>query len=157
MLTNIWRTSPAITTFRATSCSPLAAIVNPTRITYHKRSKTLELTYSDRSATLPAELLRVYSPSAEARGHGTNQRVPQTGKKHVGVREITAVGNYAIRIAFDDGHDTGIFSWPFLRDLAANKEQYWQRYIDELKEHNASRLPIIPVGHWSPPTQGEGR
>ena len=125
--------------------------MNPTNVTYHKRSKTLQLDYPDGSATLPAELLRVYSPSAEVRGHSDASRVLQTGKKHVGVRQIQPVGNYAIRIVFDDGHDTGIFSWPFLRDLADNQQRYWQRYLGELKEQNASRLPAIPVGRWVPP------
>ena len=139
--------------------------MNPTRITYHKRSKTLELTYPvsgpvsgpasgpERSATLPAELLRVYSPSAQARGHSEAERVLQTGKRHVGVREIIPVGNYAIRIVFDDGHDTGIFSWPFLHDLAANQARYWQLYLSELKHRNASRLPAIPVSQWTPPSK----
>ena len=125
--------------------------MNPTSITYHKTSKTLELTYAGRqSATLPAELLRVYSPSAEVRGHSDAERVLQTGKKHVGIDRIEAVGNYAIRIVFDDGHDTGIYSWNFLRDLADNESDYWQRYLDELEEKNASRLPAIPVGQWAP-------
>ena len=130
--------------------------MNPKKITYHKRSKTLELTYANDSATLPAELLRVYSPSAEVRGHSDASRVLQTGKKHVSVREIQPIGNYAIRIVFDDGHDSGIFSWPFLRDLADNQPRYWQRYLDELKEHNASRLPTIPVGRWVPPAKDAG-
>ena len=127
--------------------------MNPTAITYHKTSKTLELSYAGRqSATLPAELLRVYSPSAEVRGHSDAERVLQTGKKHVGIDRIEAIGNYAIRIVFDDGHDTGIYSWNFLRDLADNEADYWQRYLDELEEKNASRLPAIPVGQWTPRT-----
>ncbi len=125
--------------------------MNPTGITYHKGSKLLELTYAGGdSANIAAELLRVYSPSAEVRGHNDAERVLQTGKKHVGVKEIEAVGNYAIRIVFDDGHDTGIYSWAFLRDLADNQERYWRTYLDELKEKNASRLPAIPVGQWAP-------
>ena len=158
MWTSISPTSPGIRTSRVTYSDPgspnlVASAVNPTRIIYHKRSKTLELTYSDSSATLPAELLRVYSPSAEVRGHAESERVLQTGKKRVGVREIVPVGNYAIRIVFDDGHDTGIYSWSFLRDLAAHRERYWQRYLDDLKERNASRLPTIPVGQWTPPAK----
>ena len=100
--------------------------------------------------TLPAELLRVYSPSAEVRGHSESERVLQTGKKHVGITAIEPVGNYAIRIVFDDGHDTGIYSWAFLADLAQNQESFWQRYLGELEEKNASRLPAIPVGSWTP-------
>ena len=125
--------------------------MNPTGITYHKTAKTLELTYTGREGlTLPAELLRVYSPSAEVRGHSDAERVLQTGKKHVGIDRIEAVGNYAVRIVFDDGHDTGIYSWGFLRDLGVNQTNYWQRYLDELRDKNASRLPTIPVGQWTP-------
>ena len=109
------------------------------------------MTYpGDVAATVPAELLRVYSPSAEVRGHSEAERVLQTGKKHVGITAIDAVGNYAIRIVFDDGHDTGIYSWAFLRDLVDNQPDYWRRYLDELKDKNASRLPAIPVGQWTP-------
>ena len=128
--------------------------MNPTGIVYHKSSKTLELSYAQgERRVLPAELLRVYSPSAEVRGHSDAERVLQTGKKHVGVAAIEPVGNYAIRIVFDDGHDTGIYSWAFLRDLADNEQRYWNRYLEELKEKNASRLPAIPVGmvgKWRP-------
>ena len=125
--------------------------MNPTGIVYHKSSKTLELSYAQgERRVLPAELLRVYSPSAEVRGHSDAERVLQTGKKHVAVTAIEPVGNYAIRIVFDDGHDTGIYSWAFLRDLADNEQQYWTRYLDELKEKNASRLPAIAVGQWTP-------
>ena len=126
----------------------------PTGIAYHKNAKTLELTYPEgESATIPAELLRVYSPSAEVRGHSDAEHVLQTGKKHVGIRQIEAVGNYAIRIVFDDGHDTGIYSWGFLLDLAHNQANHWRRYLDELREKNASRLPVIPVGQWTPRTE----
>ena len=126
--------------------------MNPAGITYHKRSKTLELRYAGgESCALPAELLRVYSPSAEVRGHSDAERVLQSGKKHVGIRAVEPVGNYAIRIVFDDGHDTGIYSWIYLRDLVENQERYWQDYLRELKEANASRLPTIPVGQWRPP------
>ena len=125
--------------------------MNPTRIVYHKGSKTLELAYAgEEPAIIPAELLRVYSPSAEVRGHSDAERVLQTGKKHVGIRAIEAVGHYAIRIVFDDGHDTGIYSWAFLRDLADCQDDYWQRYLGELEAANASRLPTIPVGQWTP-------
>ena len=127
--------------------------MNPAGITYHQRSKTLELRYaSGEPGVLPAELLRVYSPSAEVRGHSDAERVLQSGKKHVGISAIEPVGNYAVRIVFDDGHDTGIYSWLFLRDLVENQERYWQDYLRELKEANASRLPNIPVGQWAPPS-----
>jgi DUF971 family protein len=123
----------------------------PQGITYPKIAHTLEVAWDQARFKLPAELLRVYSPSAEVRGHSANERKLQTGKKHVGVRQLEAVGNYAIRITFDDGHDSGIFSWEFLRDLGENQDTYWQDYLAELKTANASRLPSIPVGQWQPP------
>ncbi len=123
----------------------------PKEITYHKIAHTLEVGWADERFQLPAELLRVYSPSAEVRGHSPDQRKLETGKKNVGVRQIEAVGNYAIRIVFDDGHDSGIFSWEFLHDLGLNQDRYWQEYLAELKTANASRLPTIPVGQWQPP------
>ena len=122
----------------------------PDAITYHKIAHTLEVRWGDQAVTIPAELLRVYSPSAEVRGHSSEERKLQTGKKHVGARQIEAVGNYAIRITFDDGHDSGIYSWDFLHDLGSNQEHYWQEYLTELKKANASRLPSIPVGTWQP-------
>lgn len=122
----------------------------PRQITYHKIAHTLELEWADFNFQLPAELLRVYSPSAEVRGHSSEERKLQTGKKNVGIKNIEAVGNYAIRISFDDGHDSGIFAWDYLHDLGQNQERYWQDYLTELKTANASRLPQIPVGQWRP-------
>lgn len=123
----------------------------PKRITYHRKSKRLEIEFEDTLCDLPAELLRVYSPSAEVRGHSDQQRVLQTGKKYVAIAAIEPVGNYAIRIGFDDGHDSGIYAWDYLMDLERNKQQYWDAYLAELKTANASRLPTIPVvGQWSP-------
>ena len=126
----------------------------PKAITYHKQSKVLDLTYDDTTLSIPAELLRVYSPSAEVRGHAPEERKLQTGKKHVGIRSIDPVGNYAVRIAFDDGHDTGLYGWDFLQDIGANLQDYWDRYLSEIKAANASRLPQIPVGQWSPKDSG---
>ncbi len=73
-----------------------------------------------------------------------------TGKKYVNIQQIDLVGNYAIRIAFDDGHDTGIYAWEYLRELGEQRDNYWQRYLEELKIANSSRLPNIPIGHWQP-------
>jgi len=123
----------------------------PKNIIYHKIAHTLEVAWPEEGFNLPAELLRVYSPSAEVRGHSANERVLQTGKKNVGIKQLEAVGNYAVRITFDDGHDTGIYAWEFLHDLGTNQDKYWQDYITELKTANASRLPTIPVGQWQPP------
>ena len=125
--------------------------MNPRAVTYHRDSRTLELDYGDTTAVLSAELLRVFSPSAEVRGHSEQERVLQTGKRHVGIKEMEAVGNYAIRIVFDDGHDTGIYSWDFLKELYDRRDEYWRDYLTELKQANASRLPTIPIGHWTPP------
>jgi DUF971 family protein len=122
----------------------------PKEITYHKQSKVLELVFADHAFAIPAELLRVYSPSAEVRGHSAAERKLQTGKKHVSITNVEPVGNYAIRIAFDDGHDTGLYGWDFLVDLAENAERYWNEYLTEIKSANASRLPNIPIGHWTP-------
>ncbi|MYD43503.1 MAG: DUF971 domain-containing protein [Gammaproteobacteria bacterium] len=125
--------------------------MTPTSITYHKGSKTLEVQFSDGvTAELTAEALRVFSPSAEVRGHSPEQSVLQTGKKHVSIDKIEAIGNYAIRIMFDDGHDTGIYSWDYLRELHDTFDEHWTKYVEELTKANASRLPAIPVGHWSP-------
>ena len=122
----------------------------PEEIVYHKIGHTLEIAWPDARFDLPAELLRVYSPSAEVRGHSEQERVLQTGKKNVGVKAIEAIGNYAIRITFDDGHDSGIYAWDYLYELGNNQAQHWQDYLSELKQANASRLPTIPVGQWQP-------
>ena len=122
----------------------------PEEIVYHKIGHTLEIAWPDARFELPAELLRVYSPSAEVRGHSEQERVLQTGKKNVGIKAIEAIGNYAIRITFDDGHDSGIFAWDYLYELGNNQAQHWQDYLSDLKQANASRLPTIPVGQWQP-------
>lgn len=122
----------------------------PEEIVYHKIGHTLEIAWPDARFDLPAELLRVYSPSAEVRGHSEQERVLQTGKKNVGIKAIEAIGNYAIRITFDDGHDSGIYAWDYLYELGNNQAKHWQDYLSELKQANASRLPTIPVGQWRP-------
>ena len=122
----------------------------PEEIVYHKIGHTLEIAWPDARFDLPAELLRVYSPSAEVRGHSEQERVLQTGKKNVGIKAIEAIGNYAIRITFDDGHDSGIYAWDYLYELGNNQAQHWQDYLSDLKQANASRLPTIPVGQWQP-------
>ena len=117
--------------------------IAPIAIELHKRSATLELIYSDSERyVLSAEFLRVHSPSAEVRGHGKNQEVLQTGKRDVQIAAIEAVGNYAIKLDFDDGHNTGIFSWVYLRELGRDQEALWQDYLDKLKDAGASRAPL---------------
>ena len=124
----------------------------PLGVVYRRESRVLELDYGGGEvACLSAELLRVFSPSAEVRGHSDGEGVLQTGKKRVGIDKVEAVGNYAIRILFDDGHDTGIYSWGFLRELYERRDERWQAYLAQLRQANASRLPTIPVGQWAPP------
>lgn len=115
----------------------------PTDIKLHRKSATLELLYADgRSNTLPAELLRVLSPSAEVRGHGKGQEVLQTGKRHVKIVKVETIGNYAIKLTFDDGHDTGIYSWTYLEELGEQQEALWNSYLDRLAAAKASREPL---------------
>ena len=90
---------------------------------------------------LPAEYLRVASPSAEVQGHSPEQRVTVPGKINVAIAKLEPIGNYAVRITFDDMHDTGLFSWAYLMELGRNKEQRWQSYLDELSEKGLSREP----------------
>lgn len=123
----------------------------PTGIRLRRQSRLLELTWADGAMhELPCEYLRVYSPSAEVRGHGAGDRILQTGKKQVNVTAVEAVGNYAIKLVFDDGHDTGIYTWAFLRELGDDQASMWQTYLEELEAANASRLPPIQLGQWTP-------
>jgi DUF971 family protein len=112
----------------------------PTEIKLHQSSRVLELAFSDgRSFKLPYELLRVYSPSAEVRGHGPGQEVLQVGKRDVTIKEVEPVGHYAIRPTFSDGHDTGIYSWEYLYDLGVNQDELWRRYLERIEAAGASR------------------
>jgi DUF971 family protein len=122
----------------------------PKRIVYHRKSRVLDVDFGAGPLAIPAELLRVHSPSAEVRGHSAEQRRLQTGKKYVGISRIEPVGNYAVRLIFDDGHDSGLYAWELLHDLGTHQERYWNDYLTELKAANASRLPTIPVGQWNP-------
>ena len=112
----------------------------PTAIKLHQQSKVMEIAFDNgRSFQLPYEYLRVYSPSAEVRGHGPGQEVLQTGKKNVGIGEIEAVGRYAVRPTFTDGHNSGIYSWDYLFMLSERQAELWQQYLDNLREAGASR------------------
>jgi DUF971 family protein len=112
----------------------------PTEITLHKKSCTLELSFDNGDHfQLPAEFLRVYSPSAEVRGHGPGQETLQTGKRKVEITALDAVGNYAVQPTFSDGHNTGIYSWDLLYDLGANQEALWADYLARLEQAGASR------------------
>ncbi len=110
----------------------------PTRILLHQKSRELEVGYSDGATyRLPAEYLRVHSPSAEVQGHG--KPVLVGGKRSVGIRAVEPVGRYAVKLVFDDGHDTGLFSWDVLADLGQNHLQYWATYEQRLAEMGMSR------------------
>jgi len=105
----------------------------PTDIRLHQASRLLEIVFDDgKSARLSCEFLRVHSPSAEVRGHGAGQEVLQTGKEDVDIIGIEPVGNYAVKLVFSDGHDTGLYSWDYLYELAANYEALWLEYLGKL-------------------------
>jgi DUF971 family protein len=112
----------------------------PTGITLHQKSRVMEIAFADgRSFRLPYEFLRVYSPSAEVRGHGPGQEVLQTGKRNVEIRSLEPVGSYAVQPQFSDGHSTGIYSWEYLYELGENQERLWSQYLEKLKAAHASR------------------
>ena len=112
----------------------------PTDITLHQVSRALEVKVDDgRAFSLPVEYLRVFSPSAEVRGHGPGQEVLQAGKKEVGISAIEPVGVYAVKFVFTDGHDTGIYSWDYLYDLGVKHAANWKSYLARLERAGASR------------------
>lgn len=112
----------------------------PTDIKLHTKSRIIEIAFDDGSRfDLPCEYLRVYSPSAEVRGHGPGQEVLQVGKEKVNIEQIEPVGTYAVVLKFDDGHDTGIYSWETLYDLGINKKEYWKMYLKRLKDAGHQR------------------
>lgn len=106
----------------------------PTNINLHQKSRVLELEFEGGQVfKLPCEYLRVYSPSAEVTGHGPGQEVLQLGKEDVNITAIEPQGNYAIKLAFDDKHDTGIFTWEYLYDLGSHYDEKWKNYLERLK------------------------
>ena len=112
----------------------------PTEIKLHQKSRVLEIAFSDgRDFRLPYEFLRVYSPSAEVRGHGPGQEVLQTGKREVEIRSLEPVGSYAVQPVFSDGHSTGIYSWDYLYELGENQETLWTEYLARLAASGAKR------------------
>ncbi|SFR85655.1 DUF971 family protein [Marinobacter daqiaonensis] len=114
--------------------------LRPSDIRIRKQSRILQLDYPDGTRwNLPFELLRVWSPSAEVRGHGTGPGTLQTGKREVLVTGAETVGNYALKLTFSDGHDSGLFTWEYLWDLAQQQEAYWRRYLDRLEQEGGSR------------------
>ena len=114
----------------------------PTEIRLKREEKILEVDFDDgKSFSLPAELLRVESPSADVQGHGPGQKKTIAGRRHVGIMELVPVGNYALRIYFDDMHDTGIYSWDTLYDFGERQEELWQGYLKALETKGLSRDP----------------
>lgn len=115
----------------------------PTEIKLHQVSRKLEIAFNDGARfELPYEFLRVYSPSAEVRGHGPGQEVLQVGKKDIAIKGIEPVGSYAVTLTFSDGHDTGIYSWDYLYELGANYVALWGRYVNRMEAAGASREPL---------------
>jgi DUF971 family protein len=112
----------------------------PTDIVLHQQSRVLELTFdTGESFRLPCEYLRVYSPSAEVRGHGPGQEVLQVGKRDVNIKAIEPVGSYAVKLVFSDGHETGLYAWDYLYDLGVRQEANWATYLQRMATAQASR------------------
>ena len=122
--------------------APPAASPWPVELRLKREEKLLEVDFDDgRSFRLPAEFLRVESPSAEVKGHGPGQKQLVAGRRHVGILALEPVGNYAVRIKFDDLHDTGIYSWAYLHELGLRQETLWRAYLDGLAAQGMSREP----------------
>ena len=124
----------------------------PTKIKLHKDDGTLSLEYADGSHfTLTGEYLRIHSPSAEVRGHGKGQEILQHGKKDIKITGLEPSGNYALQITFSDEHDSGIYSWDYLYDLATNHNKYWQNYLTVLNEAGKRREAGVQVVQFMEP------
>ena len=117
----------------------------PTYVIVHETSKVLELAYENgKNYRLPFEFLRVYSPSAEVRGHGPGQEVLQTGKREVAIVNLEPVGHYALKPTFSDGHDSGLYSWEYLHDLCEHQDELWNDYLQRLESAGANRdVPMV--------------
>ena len=128
--------------------TPSSQAPTPTAFTVHRQSRVLEVCFSDGAAfKIPFELMRVYSPSAEVKGHGPGQEVLQTGKQDVTVLELSPVGNYAVKPVFSDGHDTGLFTWEYLYQLGEQQTQLWSDYLGRLGAAGMSRsAAMAPAG-----------
>lgn len=126
-------------------------MTKPTKLHYARARKVLDIHFEDGyQASLSAEFLRVHSPSAEVRGHGPGQEELQTGKVAVALTAIRPQGHYAVQFVFDDGHDSGIYTWEYLRYLAENYPTLWQTYLDKLAKAGASRDPDTQVVQFIP-------
>jgi DUF971 family protein len=125
-------------------------VAPPTEINLHRKSRILEVAYGDGSRfRLPCEFLRVYSPSAEVMGHGPGQEVLQVGKRDIEITAVDPVGNYAVRLVFSDGHDSGLFTWKYLYELGAFQETMWAHYLRRMEDAGASRdtQPAASTNH----------
>jgi DUF971 family protein len=124
----------------------------PTQITLHQQSRVLEIAFDDGKAfRLPCEFLRVHSPSAEVRGHGPGQETLQTGKEDVTITAVEPVGNYAVKLVFSDGHDTGLYSWDYLYDIGLHQDAMWRHYLERLQVAGIERKPAAGA---TPPKSG---
>ncbi len=122
-----------------------ASAPTPTNITLHSSSRVLEINYDDgRTFRLPFEFMRVYSPSAEVRGHSADQATLQVGKRNVSITELQSIGHYAVQPMFSDGHSSGIYSWDYLYELGVNQTRLWNEYLGQLEAAGASRDPQAP-------------
>ena len=119
----------------------------PVNLTLHQASRTLSIEFDDgKQFDLSCEFLRVWTPSAEARGHGPGQEVLQVGKREVTIDRIDPVGHYAVRLVFSDGHDTGLYSWDTLYEFGLHRDELWSAYLDKLASNGASRDPVSDAG-----------
>lgn len=117
-------------------------MTNPTEITLHQQSRQLEIAFDDGTRYyLPFEFLRVHSPSAEVRGHGVGQETLQVGKQNVNLLNVEPAGSYALKMTFDDGHDSGLYTWQYLHELGENQDAMWQNYLKQLAAAGESREP----------------
>ena len=123
----------------------------PIEIKLRTKSRVLEVVFDNGERfELPFEYLRVYSPSAEVRGHGPGQETLQLGKHEVGIKAVEPVGHYAVRLVFDDGHDTGLYSWSYLHELGRTRAEKWQRYLDRLAKLGLPYPTPVPKGRARP-------
>jgi DUF971 family protein len=137
----------------------MAQAPQPTDITVHASSRVLEITFDDgRSFKLPFEFLRVFSPSAEVRGHGPGQETLQVGKREVTISSLEPVGHYAVQPMFSDGHSTGIYSWEYLYALGLEQDRLWADYLAKLEQAGLSRDPADPrnIAHMAPEMRSQG-
>jgi len=112
----------------------------PTEIKLHSKSRVLEISFDDKRFMLPCEYLRVYSPSAEVKGHGPGQEVLQVGKEDVNIVSIEPVGNYAVKFIYSDAHNSGIYSWDYLYELGEKRVEKWHDYLERLQDNGTQRL-----------------